>query len=352
MKHARGVAGVSRVIRAQPRARSVRGPAIRVRHAGPCLLLGLLPLLPLIAQHVPPATARAAVIDGLRAKIALPLVAEHRYRMAGRIRPLLPFWVGRDNVGSARIRWHRAGDGAQAYELLIGTDPDRAPRHVNRWGYVREEVRGLSGRIVGVMKQSNEESIDEVKTRLDKESQEGFPFSLIVGTAGEGTSRAHILVERMPRDLGYRDLGTLLERFEAGSASPIVRDAKLPSGVRPGLLAALAELVHQDIDAYRRSGWKARTGRQRTLPYVYAGRFYEVTLQSSKFQNELRAGGRTFAKVITADFRTLNRSAGSRESFTFAYGTDGDLVEIPVFITYQPRWWLRAELILDETQKF
>ena len=40
----------------------------------------------------------------------LAVVKSHRYRMAGRIRPLL-FWVGRDNVGLAQITWR---DGGQA----------------------------------------------------------------------------------------------------------------------------------------------------------------------------------------------------------------------------------------------
>ncbi len=41
------------------------------------------------------------------------VVAEHRYRLAARIRPLLVFWIGRDNVGGARIVWRRGDNGAQ-----------------------------------------------------------------------------------------------------------------------------------------------------------------------------------------------------------------------------------------------
>lgn len=62
----------------------------------------------------------------------LPIVAQHRYRMAAKIRPLL-FWIGRDNVGEAQVVWH-AGGSARGVELLIGSDPDRAPRRINRWG--------------------------------------------------------------------------------------------------------------------------------------------------------------------------------------------------------------------------
>src|SRR5262245_61860626 len=69
---------------------------------------------------------------------SLPVRIEHRYRMLGKVRPLL-FWISRDDVGGARIRWTGA-DAANGFELLIGSDPARAPRQINKWGYIAEEV--------------------------------------------------------------------------------------------------------------------------------------------------------------------------------------------------------------------
>ena len=69
----------------------------------------------------------------------LPVLRMHRYKMAGRIRPLL-FWIGRDDVGMGEIVW-RGAEGAVAYELLIGTDAAKAPRAINRWGYILEDSR-------------------------------------------------------------------------------------------------------------------------------------------------------------------------------------------------------------------
>jgi len=40
------------------------------------------------------------------------------------------------------------------------------------------------------------------------------------------------------------------------------------------------------------------------------------------------------------------------ESFTIVCGFDGPLAEIPVFLTYQPRWWFKVEMVLDERQVF
>jgi hypothetical protein len=43
---------------------------------------------------------------------SLPVVAAHQYRMAAKIRPLLLFWIGREQVGGAHavhpLSWPRA----------------------------------------------------------------------------------------------------------------------------------------------------------------------------------------------------------------------------------------------------
>src|SRR5215831_18441297 len=96
---------------------------------------------------------------------ALPLVAEHKYRMLARVRPLL-FWISKDNVGGARVRWRGDDNGAFGIELLIGSDPHRAPRQINRWGYIAEDVQGADAHVLGLMKRSEEQSIAEAESRL------------------------------------------------------------------------------------------------------------------------------------------------------------------------------------------
>ena len=75
-----------------------------------------------------------------------PIHKEYRYRMSAAIRPLL-FWIGDSDVGGARIVWRRGEDGRRGYEFLLGSDPIRAPRKINRWGFVREELRGDGARV-------------------------------------------------------------------------------------------------------------------------------------------------------------------------------------------------------------
>jgi len=47
------------------------------------------------------------------------------------------FWIGRSNVGDAVVARAAAPHEAR-YSLLIGSDPNRAPRRINRWGYLEE----------------------------------------------------------------------------------------------------------------------------------------------------------------------------------------------------------------------
>ena len=47
------------------------------------------------------------------------------------------------------------------YELLVGSDPARTPRHINRWGYLREESGDNGATVFGVMSQSDEQSVED-----------------------------------------------------------------------------------------------------------------------------------------------------------------------------------------------
>ena len=47
-------------------------------------------------------------------------VERHHYTMNARVRPLLLFWISKENVGDAVVDRVEAG-GTRAYSLLIGT---------------------------------------------------------------------------------------------------------------------------------------------------------------------------------------------------------------------------------------
>src|SRR5262249_8394917 len=116
---------------------------------------------------------------------------EHHYTISARVRPLLLFWITRNDVGDAIVTRRRA-PGEADYSLLIGTDPQRPARHINRWGYIGEEIRGSDARLVGVMTESEEDSIEQAESNVRKQPGGRHPFKVIHGTADGEEARARV----------------------------------------------------------------------------------------------------------------------------------------------------------------
>jgi hypothetical protein len=299
-------------------------------------LLSAVALLALI-------TVERAWADG-RAP-TLPVVAEHRYRMLAKVRPLL-VWISRDNVGDARITWRNDGAGSTGFELLIGSDPARVPRSINEWGYLAEQVAGGRATVVGVMKQSNDRSIDEAEARIAAESGSGtHAFKVIRSTTADGLTSASVTTLRVQNDLTYRDLESLLAMVPGSGDSP-GRAVAMPAGTRPGFLLAVADLMHRSIE----NRTAAMTGTDsHGVRYVYNGRFHTLRFRSLERLATSRIGGRTFSDVVRGQFETVNEATGGRTRFEITYGASGALAEVPIHIAYQPRWWFKVELFLTGT---
>jgi len=279
----------------------------------------------------------------------LPVVAEHRYRIAAKIRPFLLFWMGKDNVGGARIRWRRGDDGARGYDLLIGSDPARAPRGVNRWGFILEEARPAGATVVGVMKKSDEESLDEAKSRVASEAKGGVVFKMIEATISQGESVAKVTASTVPRDYSYRELDALIGVLSKETVPTKIRKTPVPPGGRVGLLSGVVELLHDAVEAARQTG---KAPGKKSLAYAYYAKQYDLTRASSEVETNATYGGVTYPKVLKAEFDVRARGESWTESFTIVCGISGPLAEIPVFVTYQPRWWFKVEMVLDEREVF
>ena len=311
------------------------GSAVRSagRSAALALLLG------------PAATSRATELtpDG---RPAAPVTAEHRYRLSAAIRPLL-FWIGRSNVGGARIVWRADGDGRKGYELLLGSDPARAPRKINRWGFAREDADASGATMLGVMNRSEDDSLDQAKGSLGP-GQAGYLFKLNRARVERGVARAEATTVHAPQDFTFRQLDELLRFAEGAKATPGVRQGQLPPGTHPGLLFALADLVHAGVAAARTPG--AAGPARRTVQFTFNAGLYDLTVSSWERVERAQYGARTYEKLVRLEFESRNREKGNTERFVFACGTEGDLAEVPVFVRYQPKWWFKVEGVLDPAE--
>jgi hypothetical protein len=309
--------------------------------------VGLAAFLIVVAQGFGPARLRAEE----RKESSMPVIAEHKYRMLARVRPML-FWIGKDDVGGARVSWRGDDNGGYGVDLLIGSDPQKAPRNINRWGFIAEQVQGADARVIGVMKQSNEESVADAEAQLAKDGQGGFVYRAIRGTANDRQASAGVTTVRVQKDLTFRDIDPLLEMLGTSKQTVEMRSVALPGGTRPGFLVALHDLVKQSADAYSQQPGASFKPSRTPTRYVYYGVFYELTMKSSSLLKTATIDGRQYSNLARGDFEIRNTSNGEITRFQLTYGTAGALAGVPVHAIYQPRWWFEVQLFLDDKTAF
>jgi len=287
----------------------------------------------------------ASAVAGQAGGIPGPItIIEHHYTMTARVRPLLLFWISRSGVGDATVTWRRA-PGQTGHSLLIGSDPDRAPRRINRWGYIDEEVRGTDARLIGLMTESQEESIQDAEAGLRKQANGQHTFKIIRATVDGEQAQSVITTVATPDDYSFRYVRTVLALAEREASAGKTRVVRLPAGTRPGFLSALVELMRAGVASLDTTG---AVRPAPPIPYVYHGRIYQLRASRVQLVPELRIGATGYRRVINADFEIKSTYDGEIDRFSMTYGTDGSLAEGPSTVAYQPRWWMQVELALDD----
>jgi hypothetical protein len=286
-------------------------------------------------------SVRRTVVESAPGASMRPVMTS-RYKMSGRVRPLL-FWIGKDDIGIARIVWRRGNGAAVGYELLVGTDPAKAPRSLNRWGYIAEDIEGADGSILALMTGADEATYNEAASNSGRPPGAG-DFRAIQAHVERGAATWQTARVSTPSALTVHDVDAALERIRRETAAAPSRGMPLPSGARPGFLTAVAELIDLAVTGVNRKADTRELLRPR-VQYVFGQGAYEIYLREVE---SLHADhdGRLIPAVRTAfEIRTIATDARTR--FEITSGSDGDLLGVPVAISWQPRWWLRVALSLE-----
>jgi hypothetical protein len=263
--------------------------------------------------------------------------AEHRYRIAGRIRLAL-FWVGRDDVGSARMSWQADGT-TSALTLLIGSDPQRAPRRLNQWGYLREEQRPESAEVFSL--RSVDDDGSDASAGFEIGDGPHFAVSCASVEDREVSSRQ---AKVAGHGITYRMFEQLLDRVPAASRWEH-RQMPRPAGADAGFLTAIQHAIRlADMPAADGS-----VKRFQPVAYVYNNSVYDLTIQRRELLGRTAIGARTFEQLVRMDFSIRNRRTGDVSKFGITYSPEDRTMPLPVQIFYQPSFWLRIELQLDDT---
>lgn len=271
-----------------------------------------------------------------------PAVRERTYQMNARVRPLL-FWIRKNDVGDARITWRAEQGAGRGYELLVGSDPMRAPRRINRWGFIREERSPAEALVLGVMKQSKEESVKEAEQQLAREGEGGFVFQAIRTRVSGDRAHAGVVTYRSDTDLTYRDLEPLLKRVSALEGPR--QTTPVPENTWPGLLFAVADVLDETMKRGVPSRGDVPLPQPR--PYVYYRTLYDLKVRSLEATPDERDRGR---HLLDAEFEIVNRTTRKTTRFSILYAPTGDGAGVPIRITFRPRWWFEVELVLREEQ--
>jgi hypothetical protein len=258
----------------------------------------------------------------------------HHYSITARVRPLVVFWISRSGVGDAVVTRRRTLDEA-TYSLLIGSDPDRAPLHINRWGYIEEDIRGGEARLIGLMTESEEDSIGQAEANVKTQSTGRHSFKVIQATADGDQARSRVTSIAAPEDYTFRHLRIMLGLAQRDWPNGRSRVVRLPPGARPGFLAALTDAMHAPSAD--------------PITYVYYGRLYELRRTRSETIPNLRIVLTSYGPAIAADFVITSAYDGEQTHFSMTYGTEGVFAEVPLRVKYQPRWWMQVELTIDDT---
>jgi hypothetical protein len=259
-------------------------------------------------------------------------VERHHYRVGARVRPLLLFWISRSNIGDA-FATRSLGPEGSSYSLLIGSDPDRAPLRINRWGYIEEETRGAAARLVGLMTESDEDSIEEAEANVRRPPAGRHPFRVIQATIERDQSHSRVASLAAPQDFTFRQLRSVQD-LGIRDSDWTSRTVRLPPDVRAGFLTALAETMHSPSAA--------------PVRYVYYGRLYELRRTQAVAIPNLKIAGVPYGPAIAGDYLITSLHDGERTRFSMTYGVRPPFAEVPLRVTYQPRWWMQLELSIDD----
>ncbi len=302
-------------------------------------------------------------------------VKVYHYRMKGKVR-LLIFWVGKDDVGGGQISVGRIkkenGNTSHYVEVFFGSNPERVPGGINRWGYGQETAEWVTGADLadpilketlfeGFMKHSMEKGLSEALAN-EAEAKSGAQFWYEGTRSLVRPDRAVTELRKFStnQDFDYRHSQSIHCEYAKRLRSGPDKNKELintSSSYREpyGFLTAVQTVVGAAVADYARS---QRLKRERKkLSYVYNSQLYELSIRGQKLVKKLAVpGGKgkapdVYSLVARIDFRVRKMSVRGHHDFTLWFPLEGDLKGVPVRILDRPRWWLGIELNLEASKK-
>lgn len=315
-----------------------------------------------------PAEVQARMHEAIDEIRAVPRsTAQYDYIMTARVRLLL-FWAGKDDVGGGYIRRGASTENppAEFFQIVMGSDPAKAPRAINRWGAASERVQLANpgsaveaSTFFGFMKVYKGNSPDEMRKELDGEKGSGqYLFSAILNQADPGGSSAKTVPFTSDTDYNIHQIDAaepvVFQRLQdtQGKFRALDPGQYRTCGRPEGFLSSVAELMDSALDG---------RATPKAVCYVYNGQLFRLTLTHvAPVEHEavrLSLNGATqpyvrgYDNLVLARFDNYNETVRQGSTFELLLGTQGDLRGVPVRISYQPNWWFQVVLNLKTPEE-
>ena len=335
----------------------------RVVHIAGLLVLSLA--VPLMAANDSSTVTQTDSSEALRDAVFV-------YRMRGDVRFLL-IWLGKDDVGGGRITIKRNGETLPSHktaeiEVLFGSNPDRVPGRINRWGYAREmsEWRQTSDEIAprligtnfeGLMRRSEEKSIDQAKRESESAAvNQIYRFAATESRVLPAEASSEIRAFSTTEEFHYRQPDRLLSQYQAHLAQTPADEKEYLLNRPPvyelpyGFLTGASELIREVTETSAKQP-KTREVTKPHLTYVYNAKPYRLEVlriqEDKDFRLPTQPATMQMPRVNRVQFRSFNIVKRTRTDFDLWLPMSGEFKGIPLRIQLQPRWWLRLRLDLD-----
>jgi hypothetical protein len=247
----------------------------------------------------------------------------------------------RDDVGGARISWSGTQGTDESLELLIGSDPERAPMGINRWGFVAEKTIDGTTELTGLMTDTDDHSIDAARNNAAAMGANHL-FRSIRATVRDGEATS-IVSNVAAGDVTYRHYQALLDRLPPMNEATGKKRASVGANTDPGFLIAVRRMVQQSVAECQARGRVNVPTRRR---FIYGGNLYDLTLAQAPGVKDAVVNDQSYGPAIDGQFQIRNVATGFVTSFSMLFAASGVHAETPLRIVYRPRWWVELELQL------
>lgn len=297
-----------------------------------------------------------AELEKAARRILSPYQYQNRYdyNVTAGVRLLL-FWMSSDDIGDGYIEMGTdpCHPGTEAVQLLMGSDPLRAPFKINHWGAAAEVFRHDGTDVFfGFMKASKGGSALSAKREIEQAEQaKAYAFEGLISytCAGESVSATVPIVSKVNLTMKQfeQTRSMVMDRLGRVETPRRLEKEKIACTRPQGFLFTVRGLIDDAI-----------AGRKAPIDtcYLYNSHTYRLKLRECERVSEehisiKRRGGRgeierTYRDLVRARFRIENPRTDKETDFEILLGTSGELRGVPIEIRYQPNWWFRITLHL------